>query len=187
LSETALAPVPFVVETLRAYAGRGDRILDVGCGPALYRGVTEADYVGLDITDGPYLDGVNRDVDIVAPVERIPVESGAFDLVFSLSAFYQASDPRAGLSEIHRVLRPGGRLLLFDYNRRAQRALTTGEGQPRPAWTQWDLRRRVVRAGFRDARLLVAAKRQPAGVARWLRLIDEELRGQWAIVTAIAA
>lgn len=179
-------PVPFVVATLRAHAGAGDRILDVGCGPALYRHVTQAEYVGLDVSDVPYTDALARDVDVVASAEEIPLEADSFDLVFSLSAFFQVPDTNRALSEMRRVLRPGGRLILFDYNRRTQRALSVREGRARPCWTQWGLRRRVAGAGFRDVELLVAAERQPSGPRRALRLIDEELRGQWAIVTGIA-
>lgn len=178
-------PVPFVTSILRAHAGPGDRILDIGCGPALYRHVTGAEYVGVDITDEPYNE-IPRDVDIVAPGDAIPLDGAAFDLVFSLSAFFQFPDTERALAEMRRLLRPGGRLVLFDYNRRAQRRLQALEGAPRPCWTQWGLRRRVADAGFRDARVLVAAERQPSGPMRMLRLVDEELRGQWAIVTAVA-
>jgi SAM-dependent methyltransferase len=179
-------PVPFVVTLLRALAGPGDRILDVGCGPALYRHVTDAEYVGLDVTDAPYADGLARDVDIVASAEQIPAGDASFDLAFSLSAFLYVPDHDRALHELRRVLRPGGRLLLFDYNHRMQRSLSAREGAPRPCWTQWGLRRRVRAAGFERAKLLVAASTQPSGPIRWARLLDEELRGQWAIVTALA-
>jgi SAM-dependent methyltransferase len=182
----AAAPIPFVVSTLRAHTRAGDRILDVGCGHAHYRHATDAEYVGLDVTDAPYAAGLPRDVDVVASAEQMPLDDASFDLVYSLSAFYQVPDTQRALSEMRRVLRPGGRLVLFDYNRRTQRSLSAAEGAPRPCWTQWGLRRHVRGAGFEQVRLLVADTTQPPRPRRWLRLLDEELRGQWAIVTAIA-
>ena len=48
--------------------------------------------------------------------EKIPLDSGCADLVISQSSFHEWEDPRRGLEEIYRVLRPGGSLILKDYN-----------------------------------------------------------------------
>jgi len=48
--------------------------------------------------------------------EEIPLESGCVDLVVSQSSFHEWQDPQKGLAEIYRVLRPGGSLILKDYN-----------------------------------------------------------------------
>jgi len=48
--------------------------------------------------------------------EEIPLESGCGDLVISQSSFHEWEDPHRGLAEIYRVLRPGGSLILRDYN-----------------------------------------------------------------------
>jgi ubiquinone/menaquinone biosynthesis C-methylase UbiE len=39
---------------------------------------------------------------------------GSFDLVVSVTSFDHWSDQQAGLAECHRVLVPGGRLVLVD-------------------------------------------------------------------------
>jgi SAM-dependent methyltransferase len=48
--------------------------------------------------------------------EEMPLESGWSDLVISQSSFHEWQDPKKGLAEIYRVLRPGGSLVLKDYN-----------------------------------------------------------------------
>jgi ubiquinone/menaquinone biosynthesis C-methylase UbiE len=48
--------------------------------------------------------------------EEIPLESGAVDLLVSQSSFHEWEDPQKGLAEIYRVLKPGGSLILKDYN-----------------------------------------------------------------------
>ena len=52
---------------------------------------------------------------IEADVERLPFEDSSFDsLVFTL-LFCSVADPAAGLAEIRRVLRPGGRIIFLEH------------------------------------------------------------------------
>jgi ubiquinone/menaquinone biosynthesis C-methylase UbiE len=48
--------------------------------------------------------------------EAMPLESCGVDLMISQSSFHEWEDPHRGLAEIYRVLRPGGSLILKDYN-----------------------------------------------------------------------
>jgi ubiquinone/menaquinone biosynthesis C-methylase UbiE len=48
--------------------------------------------------------------------EEMPLESDSVDLVVSQSSFHEWEDQQEGLAEIYRVLRPGGSLILKDYN-----------------------------------------------------------------------
>lgn len=48
--------------------------------------------------------------------EELPLESISANLVISQSSFHEWEDPRRGLEEIHRVLAPGGSLIVTDYN-----------------------------------------------------------------------
>src|SRR5438552_37022 len=116
-------PVPFVWDTLVRLASREGTVVDVGCGAAPYRPAFTARYIGVDITDAPYTEGVPRNVDIVAPAHAIPLETGSADLLYTVGAFHLMGDLRLVLAEFRRVLRPGGRLLIFDYNRRTLREL----------------------------------------------------------------
>jgi ubiquinone/menaquinone biosynthesis C-methylase UbiE len=51
----------------------------------------------------------------LATAERLPFQDAQFDLVFSTMTFHHWSDQRAGVAEVARVLKPGGRWLLADF------------------------------------------------------------------------
>ncbi len=49
--------------------------------------------------------------------EDMPIESNSVDLVITQSSLHEWENPQKGLLEIFRVLKPGGSLILKDYNR----------------------------------------------------------------------
>ena len=52
-----------------------------------------------------------------ADVERLPFADESFDTAASASTFCSVADPVRGLKEFHRVLKPGGALLMFEHVR----------------------------------------------------------------------
>ncbi len=91
------------------------RVLDVGCGEKPYAawlsGATEC--VGIDVYKGSKVDVV------ITPGSPWPLQSGSFDGVLCTQVVEHARDLDNLLSEIDRVLVPGGLLLLtvpFAYN-----------------------------------------------------------------------
>lgn len=157
----------FVRRFLRRYAREQDRVLDVGCGPAPYREWVVGSYIGLDITDEPY--GVlPRRVNVVGSATNLPLMVESIDLMFSKSAFYLVPNPDAALLEFWRVLRTGGRVLLLDYNRRTQRNMMRVDGSKLPCWTQWELKEKLQKAGFRQCELLVPTPREVGHLEYWL-------------------
>ena len=61
--------------------------------------------------------GVSNFETRVGIAEEIPIESNSVDLVVTQSSLHEWDNPQKGLAEIFRVLKPGGSLILKDYNR----------------------------------------------------------------------
>ncbi len=52
-----------------------------------------------------------------APAENLPVENARFDVAVSTLVLCTVGDPQRALAELHRVLKPGGRLLFVEHVR----------------------------------------------------------------------
>lgn len=175
----------FIVDTLKASWKPGQKVLEIGCGPAFLRSEFGEHYIGTDITNKPYNSDLKRNVDIVCSGEKLPIKKHSVDLVIIKSALYLFSDWKAALYEVKRVLVPGGQLFVFDYNRRTQKDLQRREQHDRyPCWSQWRLKQCLRKVGFKKATLLLPQSLQFKGYLRQFHLLMEELYGTWAIVRA---
>jgi SAM-dependent methyltransferase len=99
----------------------GSVLLDAGCGRGrtfLYRRrLPSVRVVGLDMS--PYArDNPNLDSQVQGNVEALPFPDASFDAVLGTHVAEHLAHPEAAFSEMARVLRPGGRLLLLTPNRR---------------------------------------------------------------------
>jgi SAM-dependent methyltransferase len=89
----------------------GARVLDVGAGDAPYRELfAHAEYLTSDWQHSVH-EGARR-ADIVASADALPVEDASVDAVLLLQVLEHVPEPARVLEELHRVLRPGGRLVL---------------------------------------------------------------------------
>lgn len=109
-----------VVEHARLTAD--DRLLDVGCGlgAALEHAVASgAALAGVDPSPA-MVDKASRRVPRaevkVGSAESIPFPDSHFTVVINVSSYHHWAHPETGLSEILRVLAPGGRLLIVEHD-----------------------------------------------------------------------
>jgi SAM-dependent methyltransferase len=151
-----------VLDELRRAAAR--RIADVGCGTGILtrRMVTDlgADAVwGLDYSRGMLDQAAGRVRSLVqADAQVLPVRAGVADAVVSTESFHWFPDPARALQEFHRILRPGGQLLVGMVNvrtalaARSVRQVTRLAGHPVRWLTTEELRGLAEEAGFSPVR-----------------------------------
>ncbi len=110
-------------------AGQTGPILDLGCGPGAFLatgiGARSGPIVGLDIAMRWLIlarkrldeEGAPDVVLVCGCAENLPFEDGSFSSVVGGDVIEHVRDAEAVLSELHRVLRPGGRAILATPNR----------------------------------------------------------------------
>ena len=95
-------------------------ILDDGCGVgqlANYLPET-ALLCGLDISYEMLRKASIRMLNVIqGSSTNLPIASEEFELIFANSLIHHLPDPEQGISEIHRILKPGGQVILIDTNR----------------------------------------------------------------------
>ena len=98
------------VRRAAASAAPGALVLDAGAGEGMHRpffaGATyeSADFLEVDKQYAP--------VDYVCDLRHIPVPDERYEMVLLTQVLEHLPEPKETLSELHRVLRPGGRLWL---------------------------------------------------------------------------
>jgi len=100
------------VRRAASLAPSGARVLDAGAGECIYRPLFEGRrYVSTDrgVGDSAWDYG---QLDARSDLERMPFRDGAFDVVLCTETLEHVARPARVLSELRRVLRPGGMLAL---------------------------------------------------------------------------
>lgn len=166
---------------------RPKRVLEVGGGEGeLARRVVKelgAELVGVDQSERMVAIQLEKGIDArVGTVEQLPFADGAFDTAIAAWMLYHVEDLDGALSELARVLQPGGRLVAVTNSLEHLREL-------------WDLARREtsVRAfQFRSENGEQALSRHFRGVTRrdvdgWVIMDDDAVRRYAASWTDLAA
>ena len=124
-----------VDDILKAGIDSGE-VLELGCGPGylglewLKQARPSARLVGLDISPA-MLRRASTNAQGYGVSERcayeggtvlaLPFEDGRFDHAISAASLHEWADPATALSEMHRVLKPGGRYVISDLRRDVDR------------------------------------------------------------------
>lgn len=101
----------------------GDKVLDVACGIGdLLKRLKEKsliDIYGVDISSKMVEESrknLNGNNNIkVGNVESIPFDNEMFDSVITTAAFHHFQNPIEAIKDIKRVLKPGGRIIIYDF------------------------------------------------------------------------
>ena len=145
------------IEAIVEAAGVGakTRLLDVGCG--------SGELCALAAERGAVVAGIDADLEMielarrrapaadlrVGPLERLPWDDGAFDVVTGVNAFQFADDMVAALAEARRVVRPGGLVAVCNWSGRREVFDVTGPSAPNPIREPGVLEGLAERAGLR--------------------------------------
>lgn len=120
------------------------RVLDVGCGKGRFARVLQEEQPGaaiwgLDIS-GEMLKfvpaGVHR---LAGSMTALPVADSTFDAVYATESLEHAVEIERAVSEMCRVLKPGGKLVIIDKNAEHWGKLET------PHWEKWFKREQLER------------------------------------------
>jgi SAM-dependent methyltransferase len=110
-------------------------------------------------------------------VPALPLESESFDAALLIGVLERLAEPYRAARQLHRVLRPGGVLLVTAANdcywRRRLDRVVGGEGRPSSSYSPGSLRRLLLEAGFN----LVGVEGQDGAIVRDLPLAGRFSRG----------
>jgi demethylmenaquinone methyltransferase/2-methoxy-6-polyprenyl-1,4-benzoquinol methylase len=119
--------------TVRAVAPEaGERILDIAAGTGTSSAAlakSGARVVAVDFSSGMIAEGRRKHTNIEfieADAEKLPFGDNEFDAVTISFGLRNVRNPKTALSEMYRVLKPGGRLVICEFSRPPRALLRAG-------------------------------------------------------------
>ena len=99
--------------------GKNKFILDIGCNTGELTKVIAKNnkVIGMELSEGAVKLGKNKGLDIrVGNIYKIPFKDNTFDVVYISEVIEHLLETDRALTEVHRVLKPQGRLILTTPN-----------------------------------------------------------------------
>jgi len=108
-------------------SSQGKQVLEIGCGigtDGVQFAKAGAVYTGVDLTTAA-IDLAKKNFELrglegkfqTADAEKLEFADSAFDVVYSHGVLHHTPDTKKAISEVHRVLRPGGKAIVMLYHR----------------------------------------------------------------------
>jgi SAM-dependent methyltransferase len=126
LENLAMDPDGLVLAAMRKLAPWAGRVLvDLGCGSGYWLpgyAAEAATVIGVEPDPALLALAAARDRRarvLAGSAEHLPLEDGSVDVVHARFAYFWPPDGQAGLTEVLRVLKPGGTLVVVDNDQRA--------------------------------------------------------------------
>ena len=176
----------------------GGRVLDVGCGTgddARELAALGGRVVGLDLSEAMVAEARRRGAGSALPTEfvagdirQLDFEDGSFDGVYAKLVLMHCEDIEASLDELLRVLRPGGRIAVFDLDfemvtvdhpdlRRTRTILNGLADSIRTRWSGRQLKRRLLARGMTDVTIEAHTVLMPFDFCR--RMVAGPVSAAW--------
>nr|WP_207949205.1 class I SAM-dependent methyltransferase [Microcella frigidaquae] len=112
------------IATVRAVdPQKGERVLDIAAGTGTSSAAlakSGAEVIALDFSPGMVEEGRKRHPDLMfvqGDAEKLPFADGEFDAVTISFGLRNVQHPQVALAEMHRVLKPGGRVVICEFSR----------------------------------------------------------------------
>lgn len=123
------------IELVERY-GRGRDVLEIGCGTGLLlqrSAVFARSAIGVDLSGAMLAVARSRGLRVVqGSATALPIASASHDLVYAFKVLAHVVDIGAALSEMTRVVRPGGWVVAEFYNPRSLRRVVKAIKPPSP-------------------------------------------------------
>ncbi len=118
---------PYIFKVLKEIDWKGKRVVEVGCGQGTTLNFLPqfgAEICGLDMSlqslrgaraGARELSHADKTHLLQADAERLPLQSGLFDIAISIGVLHHTVDTAQGVREIYRLLKPGGTAIVMLY------------------------------------------------------------------------
>jgi ubiquinone/menaquinone biosynthesis C-methylase UbiE len=107
-------------ETIHSHVRAGDRVLDAGCGHYLEFSrelSSDVQVVGIDLEEKLDTHNKRSPYAVRGDLEHLPFPSDYFNVVISRNVVEHLQDPVRVFREFHRVLKPGGKVIISTPNK----------------------------------------------------------------------